>query len=184
MKKYTAIILSMVLSVILGFNVFLLINKNSDINKNTSNTITEIIRCIENTKECLQKLINSKDSANQNNMMYVINGQFSALYHLCHANRNIYNEACSDFEYMGATFVGNAGTYYFITNGIYEDSEITENEYAYIKELIDLLDKACQNIHGNNAKRDLNALNSNFKEMHKQLRDEIHSPYRLIKSQN
>ena len=94
MKKYTAIILSMVLSVILGFNVFLLINKNSDINKNTSNTITEIIRCIENTKECLQKLINSKDSANQNNMMYVINGQFSALYHLCHANRNIYNEAC------------------------------------------------------------------------------------------
>ena len=85
---------------------------------------------------------------------------------------------------MGATFVGNAGTYYFITNGIYEDSEITENEYAYIKELIDLLDKACQNIHGNNAKRDLNALNSNFKEMHKQLRDEIHSPYRLIKSQN
>jgi hypothetical protein len=141
---------------------------------------------VEDTRECLQELIDSEDPSFQSNMMYVVNGKFSALYHLCHANRYIYNSACSDFEYIGATFIGSANTRNFVTIGIYEDFEITENEYAYVMELITLLDNVGENITGSNAKNDLSVLNSNFENMHKQLCNEENSPYRFIQkpSQN
>lgn len=180
MKRYLVILLSVLLVLLLFFNISIVIKNNSDTSKRMSNTITEILRCIEDTKECLQNLIDNEDSSYQSNMIYVINGKFSTLYHLCHANRYIYNSACSDFEYIGATFIGYASTRNFVTTGIYEDFEITENEYAYVKELIILLDKITKNITGYNAKDDLNILNSNFEDMHEQLCDEEKSPYRFI----
>lgn len=183
MKRYWGIILSILLVLSLSFNVFVVIKNDFAISEGTSNTITEILRCIEDTKECLQNLIDNEDSSYQSNMMYVINGKFSTLYHLCHANRYIYSSACSDFEYIGATFIGSASTRYFVTTGIYEDFEITENEYAYVKELITLLDKVSENITGSNTKDDLSVLNSNFEDMHEQLYDIENSPYRFIKKQ-
>ncbi len=184
MKRLFGIILPVILVLLLIFNIFIVIEKNSFISKNTSNTITEILRCIEDTKECLQNLIDDNDVSNQTKMIYVINGKFSTLYHLCHANRNIYSDACSDFEHIGATFIGPASNRYFKTNGIYDDFEITENEYAYLKELINLLDKANENISGSDSTKDFNALNSNFADIHEQLCDMENSPYRLIKKQN
>ena len=92
-------------------------------------------------------------------------------------------EQITDFEYIGATFIGPASTRYFVTNGIYEDFEITENEYAYVEELISLLDKVSENITGSNTKDDLSVLNSNFEDMHEQLYDMENSPYRFIKKQ-
>lgn len=183
MKRYLVIILSVLLVLSLAFNVFIVIKNNSDISQRTSNTITEIIRCISDTKECLQNLIDNDDSSYQNKMMHVINGKFSTLYHLCHANRYIYSSVCSDFEHIGATFIGSTSTRNFVTTGIYEDFEITENEYAYVKELIILLDKVSKNITGSNAKDDLRILNSNFEDMHEQLYDTENSPYRFIKKQ-
>lgn len=183
MKRYWGIILSILLVLSLSFNVFVVIKNDSAISERTSNTITEILRCIEDTKECLQNLIDNEDSSYQSNMMYVINGKFSTLYHLCHANSYIYSSACSDFEYIGATFIGSASTRYFVTTGIYEDFEITENEYAYVKELITLLNKVSENITGSNTKDDLSVLNSNFEDMHEQLYDTENSPYRFIKNQ-
>jgi len=183
MKRYLVILLSFLLVLLLFFNISIVIKNKSDTSKRTSNTITEILRCIEDTKECLQNLIDNEDSSYQSNMMYVINGKFSTLYHLCHANRYIYSSACSDFEYIGATFIGSASTRYFVTTGIYEDFEITENEYAYVKELITLLDKVSENITGSNTKDDLSVLNSNFEDMHEQLYDTENSPYRFIKNQ-
>lgn len=183
MKQYWGIVLSVSLVLSLAFNVFVVIKTDSDISQRTSNTITEILRCIRETKECLQNLIDNEDPSYQSEMMYVINGKFSTLYHLCHANRDVYSSACSNFEYIGATFIGSASTRNFVTTGIYEDFEITENEYAYVEELITLLNKASENITGSNAKDDLNALNSNFEDMHEQLYDTEHSPYRFIKKQ-
>ena len=183
MKRYLGIILSVLLVLSLAFNVFVVIKNDSDISKRTSNTITEILRCISDTKECLQNLIDNEDSSYQNKMMHVINGKFSTLYHLCHANRYIYSHACSDFEYIGATFIGPASTRYFVTNGIYEDFEITENEYAYVEELISLLVNVSENITGSKTKDDLSVLNSNFEDMHEQLYDMENSPYRFIKKQ-
>ena len=166
MERYLGIILSILLVLSLTFNVFVVIKNDSDISKTTSNTVTEILRCISDTKECLQNLTDNDDSSYQNKMMYVINGKFSTLYHLCHANHYIYSSACSDFEHIGATFIGSAGTRNFVTTGIYEDFEITENEYAYVEELIILLDKVSENITGSDAKEDLRVLNSNFEDMH------------------
>ena len=182
-KRYGGIILSVLLVLSLSFNVFVVIKNDSAISERTSNTITEILRCIGDTKECLQNLIDNEDSSYQSNMMYVINGKFSTLYHLCHANRYIYSSACSDFEHIGATFIGYASTRNFVTTGIYEDFEITENEYSYVKELIILLDKITKNITGYNANDDLNILNSNLEDMHEQLYDIENSPYRFIKKQ-
>ena len=183
MKQYLGIVLSVSLVLSLAFNVFVVIKTDSDISQRTSNTITEILRCIGDTKECLQNLIDNEDSSYQSKMMHVINGKFSTLYHLCHANRYIYSSACSDFEYIGATFIGSASTRNFVTTGIYEDFEIRENEYAYVKELIILLDKVSKNITGSNTKDDLSILNSNFEDMHEQLYDIENSPYRFIKKQ-
>lgn len=183
MKRYLEIILSVLLVLSLAFNILVVIKNDSDISKTTSNTITEILRCISDTKECLQNLIDNEEISYQSKMIHVINGKFSTLYHLCHANRYIYSSACSDFEYIGATFIGSASTQYFVTTGIYEDFEITENEYEYVKELINLLDKVCENITGSNTKNDLIALNSNFEDMHEQLCDVEKSPYRFIQKQ-
>ena len=179
-KRYLGTILSVSLVLLLVFNIFIVIKNNRCISKRTSNTITEILICVNDTKKCLQNLIDSKDSFYQSKMMYVLNGKFSILYHLCHANRNIYNYACSDFEHIGATFIGPASNQNFITTGIYDDSKITENEYTYMRELIDLLDKISKNITGSDAMKDFNALNSNFEGMHEQLYDIKNSPYRLI----
>ena len=183
MKRYLVIILSALLVLSLALNVFIVIKTNSNIYKRTSNTITEILRCISDTKECLQNLIDNEDSSYQSKMMYVINGKFSTLYHLCHENRYIYSFACSDFEYIGATFIGSANTRNFITTGIYEDFEITEKEYAYVKELMNLLDKVSEGINGTDATADLSVLNSNFEYMHEQLCHVEKSPYRFIQKQ-
>ena len=182
-KRYLVIILSVLSVLLLVFNIFIVTKNNSDISKRTSNTITEILRCIGDTKECLQNLIDNEDPSYQSKMMYVINGKFSTLYHLCHANRYIYSSACSDFEHIGATFIGSASTRNFVTTGIYEDFEITENEYSYIKELILLLDNVSKNITGSNTKDDLSILNSNFEYMHERLYDVEKSSYRFIQKQ-
>lgn len=183
MKRYLGIILSVLLVLSLTFNVFVVIKNDSDISKIKSNTITEILRCISDTKECLQNLIDNEEVSYRSKMMHVINGKFSTLYHLCHANRYIYSPACSDFEHIGATFIGFASTRYFVTTGIYEDFEITENEYAYVEELITLLDKVSENITGSNTKDDLSVLNSNLEDMHEQLYDIENSPYCFIMKQ-
>ena len=92
-------------------------------------------------------------------------------------------KAAHTIEHIGATFIGSASTRNFVTTGIYEDFEITENEYAYVKELIILLDKISKNIAGSNTKDDLSILNLNFEDMHEQLYDIENSPYRFIKKQ-
>lgn len=180
MRRYFERILCIVLVLFLAVNISVIIKKNSLISKKTSNTVIEILRCIDDTKENLQSLIDNEDKSYRNKMMYVINGQFSTLYHLCHANRDIYNFACSDFEYIGGTFIGSAGTRYFTTNGIYDDFEITENGYEYIRSLIALLDKIPENVSDSGKKYNLDALNSNFRDMHEWLYDTEKSPYCYI----
>ena len=180
MKRFLWILLSALLVISISCNIFVLIKNNSDTSKRTANTITEILRCISDTKESLQNLIDSEDSSNKSNMMYVINGRFSTLYHLCHANRYIYSNACSDFEFIGATLIGAASNRNFITTGIYEDFEITQEEYEYIQEILNLLDRVDDNITGADATKDLHTLNSNLEDMHEQLYDIKKSPYRLI----
>lgn len=179
-KRYLGKILSVLLVLSLSFNVFIVIKNNFDISGRISDTITEVLRCISDAKECLQRLIDSEDPSYQSKMIYVINGKFSTLYHLCHANGYIYSSACSDFECIGATFIGPAGIRSFTTSGIYEDFKITENEHAYVKELIALLDKVEELSDSDDAKDDLSVLNSNFEDMNEQLWDTEKSPFRLI----
>lgn len=180
MKHYLGELLYILFALLLIFNIFLVIKYNNEISESKADAITEFCICVDETKESLQYLIESEDPAYQNNMMYVLHGEFSTLYHLCHSSRYLDDFAGSDFNRIGVTFIGNASPRHFNTIGIYEDSKITENEYAYLKELITLLDKVTEGLTGTNSKDDLNILNANMETMNEHLADKENSPYRLI----
>lgn len=182
MKRYISIILAV--AAVLLFNLIVIAEKNIVINSVQTSSIIEITRCLRDTTESLQYLIDSDDAEYQNRMMSVISGKFSTLYHLCHANHYIYSEACSDFRYIGATFIGPASIDSFTMTGIYDDGKITENEYEYIDRIIDLLNKALENISGHDAESDLEVLNNNLEYIHGQLYDTDASPFCLIDSRD
>ena len=181
MKKYLLIILSVILAVALAFSVFFIVRQKEKSERELANTISEICRSVDETKGSLNCLLEGDYLLTQHNQMYVVYGNFNTLYHLFHENRAVYADACDDFLYVGSTFLGGGCYGSFYTTGVFEDERISPNEFAYIKELVKLLDEVVMEIDDKPANEKLEILNANLRAVHEQLNSINASPFIQIR---
>ncbi len=177
MKKGFVVVLCVLIGVLLFLNIYLFVAVRENQQKDTENYMIQIYTQIESLKENLQSLAD-EDVADEQDMLHIYY-QFETIATLFKTNRNINDDAYSDFSYMGATFVGSGYSKPCQTVGIYDDFMVSENERTYFRELISILKKTTENVSANK-KYDLDTMNENLRYVHERLHHHEESPFLLI----